>query len=324
MSEYRAGYLVKLRQLEALRAIAEAKSVHEAARRLFLTQPAISRSIRELEIELGVPLLTRSARGASLTPFAHQVLKRTQVVQREVGRILEDAAAARGELAGRLAVAVTPPAATRALADSLLELVAARPGVRPEIIEWRAENIADGLADGTIDVGLFTQYREPRTTAFEWVRLYELDVVLSIPATYGGKTTLSVAEIHALPWIVLDAPDDDAGFVATFFASHGLPLPKQVLRCTSMNLYLDLAMRMEAVAVWTSLARPFLLERERAGRVRLLDVDEALPRAGMYLAYASEDLLTATAQDFIGRLSEKLANGARERAPAGLVYSDVE
>ncbi|MBN3852282.1 LysR family transcriptional regulator [Paraburkholderia sp. Ac-20340] len=313
---------MKLRQLEALRAIAEAKSLHEAARRLFLTQPAISRSIRELEIELGLPLLTRSARGASLTPFAHQVLKRSQVVQREVGRILEDAAAARGELAGQLRIAVTPPASTRALADTLLELVAARPGVRPEVIEWRAENIADGLDDGTIDVGVFTQYREPRTTAFEWVRLYELDVVLSIPASWRGKRTMNVTEIHALPWIVLDAPEDDAGFVATFFGRYGLPLPKQTLRCSSMNLYLDLAMRMEAVAVWTSLARPYLAERERAGSVILLDVDEPLPRSGVYLAYSSEDLLTATAQDFIQRLSGKLMADERSRSPAGLIYDE--
>ncbi len=315
---------MKLRQLEALRAIAEAKSLHEAARRLFLTQPAISRSIRELEIELGLPLLTRTARGATLTPFAHQVLKRSQVVQREVGRILEDAATARGELAGRLTVAVTPPAATRALSDALLELVAARPGVRPEIIESRAENIADGLGDGTIDVGIFTQYSEPRTTAFEWRKLYELDIVLSIPATYRGKRTLSVAEIHALPWLVLDSPDDEAGFVATFFGNHRLALPRQIMRCTSMNLYLDLATRMEAVAIWTSLARPFLAERERSGRVRLLEVEEPLPSIGMYLAYASEDLLTATAQDFIRRLSEKLAKGPRERASAGLEYDDAE
>ncbi|WP_168669583.1 LysR substrate-binding domain-containing protein [Paraburkholderia sp. SG-MS1] len=314
---------MKLRQLDALRAVAEAGSLHEAARRLFLTQPAISRSIRELEVELGMQLLTRSANGATLTPFAHQVLKRALVVQREVGRIVEDAQTARGELGGRLTLAVTPPASTRALADSLIELTAARPDVNLQVIEWRAENIADGLRNGTIDVAIFTQYGEPKNATFEWTKLYDLDVQLTIAASYQGSETLSIQQLHALPWLLLDSPHDESGFVATLFRAHSMPTPARTTRCSAMNLYLDLAMQMEAVTIFTSLAMPLLSQRVDDGMLKLLKLTEPMPKIGMYLAYSSKELLTATAQDFIRRLRSKLDGDDEGRMPAGMRYSDT-
>ena len=318
----RYGDTVKLRQLDALRAVAEAGSLHEAARRLFLTQPAISRSIRELEVELGMQLLTRSANGATLTPFAHQILKRVFVVQREIERIMEDAQAARGELGGRLTLAVTPPASTRALADSLIELTAARPGVKLDVIEWRGENIADGLGNGKIDVAIFTRYGEPTNAAFAWTRLYELDVQLTIGPSYQGSETLTIKEIHALPWLLLDSPTDESSFVATLFGERGMPPPAHITRCSSMNLYLELSMQMQAVGVFTSLARPLLSQRVNEGSIKLLSLTESTPKVGMYLAYSNEELLTATAEDFIRRLRVKLDGRDSGRLPAGMLFND--
>ncbi|WP_322045084.1 LysR family transcriptional regulator [Paraburkholderia sp. J67] len=315
---------MKLRQLDALRAVAEAGSLHEAARRLFLTQPAISRSIRELEVELGMQLLTRAASGATLTPFAQQVLKRVMAVHREIERIEEDARAARGELGGQLTLAVTPPASTRALADSLSELAAARPGVKLQVIEARAENIADGLRDGTIDIGVFTQYCEPKNELFEWIKLYELDVLLTIPASYTGSETLTVEQIHALQWLSLDSPSDTSSFMATLFGQYGMPIPERTLRCSAMTLYLDLSAQIEAVSIWTALAKPLILQRVKAGTLKLLDLVEPMPRIGMYLAYSSEDLLTATAQQFVRLLRSKLEGDEAQRWPAGMAYSGAD
>ena len=59
---------MKLHQIRDLLAVADKGSLRAAARHLGLAQPSISRSIRELERELGVPLLERRARGTVLTP----------------------------------------------------------------------------------------------------------------------------------------------------------------------------------------------------------------------------------------------------------------
>ena len=74
---------MKLKQLQALRAVAETGSLQGAAGRLCVTQPAVSRAIIDLESELGVPLLTRTARGALLTGFGASILKRALLIDRE-------------------------------------------------------------------------------------------------------------------------------------------------------------------------------------------------------------------------------------------------
>lgn len=58
---------MKLNQLKALLAIADAGSIHEAARMLHLTPSALSKAVKELEREFGTELLTRSAKGMRLT-----------------------------------------------------------------------------------------------------------------------------------------------------------------------------------------------------------------------------------------------------------------
>lgn len=310
---------MKLRQLEALQAVAEMGSLQEAARRLFVTQPAISRSIRELEGELGIPLLVRSARGATLTPYAVSVLKRARAIHREVTRIMEDVEAMRGALNGQLTLAMTPPATSRMLADTLTDLAAARPEAKLHVLEWRAEQIADGLRDGTIDVGIFTQFGDPPTTAFEWELLYRLETLLVISGNYRGPLDLSLEAIHDMPWLVLDSPDDPTCFIATLFGEHQMPLPSRIMRCSSMNLYAELAMRMEAVTIWTTPALPVLAPHFDAGRLKRLSVVGGTPLIGMYLAYPSTDLLTATARDFVMRLRANLdREDSHARLPAGV------
>ncbi len=310
---------MKLRQLEALQAVAELGSLQEAARRLFVTQPAVSRSIRELEGELGIPLLVRSARGATLTPYAVGVLKRARAIHREVHRIIEDVEAIRGALNGQLTLAMTPPASSRALAETLTDFAANRPDAKLHVLEWRAEQIVEGLRDGTVDVGLFTQYSDPQTTSFEWQRLYELDTLLTISGSYGGPTSLTIEQLHELPWLVLDSTDDPSSFVVTLFNAYGMPLPKRMIRCSSMNLYGELSLRMPAVSIWTTPALPLLEPRFREGKLKQLKLRGGTPRLGMYLAYPSEDLLTATARDFVMRLRTKLGRqDIRGRQPAGI------
>eukprot|EP01031_Cornospumella_fuschlensis_P006796 gene6796-8452_t len=69
----------KSRHLRDFIAIAHSRSLRAAATSLGLTQPAISRSLQELEEELGVPLFERHARGVLLTPAGEKFLVRAQI-----------------------------------------------------------------------------------------------------------------------------------------------------------------------------------------------------------------------------------------------------
>src|SRR5262249_8002374 len=81
---------MKLNQMRDVVAIAERGSLRAAARHLSLAQPALTRSVHELERELGVPLFERRARGMILTPMGEAFVRRANAVLSEVRRARDE------------------------------------------------------------------------------------------------------------------------------------------------------------------------------------------------------------------------------------------
>ena len=95
------GITVKLNHLRDVIAVAERGSLRSAARQLGLAQPAITRSIRELEHELGVSLFERRVSGMILTPMGKAFLRRAVGIQRELQRTRDEIRAAQGQDHGK-------------------------------------------------------------------------------------------------------------------------------------------------------------------------------------------------------------------------------
>ena len=102
---------MKFNQLRDVVAIAERGSLRAAARHLALAQPALTRSVHELERELGVPLFERRARGMILTPMGEAFVRRANAVLSEVRRARDEVEQLHGGTRGRV---VAGPVARRA------------------------------------------------------------------------------------------------------------------------------------------------------------------------------------------------------------------
>jgi LysR family transcriptional regulator of abg operon len=98
---------MKLHHLRNFIAAAEHSSFRAAARELHLAQPAITRSIRELEQELGVPLFERRQQGVRLTAGGQSFLRRAQAVQLELRRGQEELRQINGEMVGEVSIAMS-------------------------------------------------------------------------------------------------------------------------------------------------------------------------------------------------------------------------
>ncbi|MCA0433490.1 MAG: LysR family transcriptional regulator [Proteobacteria bacterium] len=152
-----------IRQLQYLAALAREKHFTRAAAACNITQPTLSGRIRQLEQELGVPLLERSQRFVGLTSegervlkWAHRILDDWQSLQSELQQIKGK----KGELVGRLVLGVIPSALPKA---SLLTraMNAAHPSVDFTILSHSSEEIIRALNDFSIDAGITYLDNEP-------------------------------------------------------------------------------------------------------------------------------------------------------------------
>jgi DNA-binding transcriptional LysR family regulator len=145
---------VDTRLLRYFAAVAEEGNLTRAAQRLFVSQPALTKQIRQLESQLGVPLFTRSHAGMRLTAAGEALAGRVPGALAELDRALREAKSAASRAARVLRVGFLAGAANEATQQIITAFVRRRPGWR---VEMRASSWLDptaGLAVGDVDAAL--------------------------------------------------------------------------------------------------------------------------------------------------------------------------
>lgn len=135
---------IKLHQLRALVAVADHGSVIGASRALFVSQPAVTKAIRELETDLGITLLGRSVNGVTLTPSGESLLQRARLIVGELERAEQQMATERGALEGKVTVGVSPLAALTLLPHAYARFRQHMPEVNVEFLEQSASRLVEG------------------------------------------------------------------------------------------------------------------------------------------------------------------------------------
>jgi DNA-binding transcriptional LysR family regulator len=150
-SAFNRGPAMTLVQLRHLIALAESGSFSRAAEATHLTQPALSRSIRALEDELGVPLFDRIGRRAELTPTGRETLERARQLILDAAEIEERAGAvAQGRL-GKLRVGMGSGPGALLMTPLLVQAATGRPGWRVEVARGATAMLVQRLRARTLD-----------------------------------------------------------------------------------------------------------------------------------------------------------------------------
>jgi LysR family transcriptional regulator, nitrogen assimilation regulatory protein len=145
---------VDLKQLEYFVRVAELSSFTRAAQQLRIAQPALSRQVRLLEVELRQNLLLRNGRGATTTEAGKLLLEHGRGILHQVERAKEDLGRLRGGLAGRVAVGM-PPSVARVLAVPLTrEFRKQLPQATLALQEGLSVSMQESLINGRLDIAL--------------------------------------------------------------------------------------------------------------------------------------------------------------------------
>lgn len=145
---------LNLRDLQHFLAIAETGSFTEAGTRRALSQPALSRAIRQLEDRLGDRLFERDGRGARLSPAGERLMPIATRLVREAELGLEDVSAFIKGSRGRLCIAALPSLAATLLPGPLAAFQAGYPDIDVKILDGLAMNVETAVLEGRADLGL--------------------------------------------------------------------------------------------------------------------------------------------------------------------------
>ena len=217
------GSTVELRHLRYFVAVAEAENVLRAAtQRLHVSQPAVSRQIRDLEDELGVQLFERTGKSVRLTDAgwlflkeAREILERTDEAVRNVRAFVQA-----GET--ELQVGYTPALRAKIVSPTLRAFQQVMPKVHVKLHDWSYEKILTGLREGRLHLA-FT-VRPSKRSALHDLRFEELlreQVRLAVPPThpFAQRRSVSLADAAKEPFVGLtreDFPDYNAYLNAVF------------------------------------------------------------------------------------------------------------
>lgn len=228
---------MKLNQLRDVRAIAQNGSLRAAARALGLAQPALTRSVHELEHELGSPLFERKARGMTLTPVGEAFVRRANAILGDVQRAREEAEQISGGTCGSLVAGLSIAAHAALLPRSLPRFRGRYPDVRLRIIEGFFPTLESGLKDGSVDFYMGPRPATPVPEGLLLEKLFDNTRIVVCrsghPLVNAPKTPTSLVDLVDAEWVttsITHLADDELG---ALFKNHGLPHPKLVAQTQS-------------------------------------------------------------------------------------------
>ena len=225
---------MKLSHLRDIVAVAETGSLRSAGRMLGIAQPAITRSIRDIEHELGATLFERHAKGMRLTEMGRAFVRRAESVQAEIRRAHDEIDQMKGQLTGEITLAVSTASAMTLLPKALQNFRKTYPDAVLKISESFFAPIERDLLSGRIDfyVGPF----EPGSTSNSFIveELFQNQRRVVARKDHPLSGAQKFADLADAQWLrPVVAGRSTEGDFDEALAEFGIPNPKIVLQSHS-------------------------------------------------------------------------------------------
>jgi len=195
--------MAELKDLHCFAAVADTGTLSRAAREVHVAQPALSRRIRALERELGVELLTRHAKGVTLTPAGAAFAQGSRQLLQDVAAALERVEATALGRRGRVLLAATRGAVARGFPTDLQEsLRADYPDITVVVQDFEQPGPAEAVADGRADLGVGAEAALMPEVQSQPLWLETLDrVIVPWHHPLATRDSVSLEDLGVLPFV---------------------------------------------------------------------------------------------------------------------------
>lgn len=290
---------MELRQLAYFVAVAEEANFTRAAERVHVSQSGVSAQVRQLERDLGAPLIDRSGRVATLTAAGAAALphaRATLAIAAAVRQAVDDVA---GLLTGRIVVGMVTACTVTPLFDALAAFHLAHPGIEIALEEGNSDWLVERVRTGAADVALIGAAGAP-PEGLEALTILSEGLVAAVPPGHplAGRRAATLAEVTRYPIISLPPGTGVRAVFDQDCAAQGRR-PEIAFQASAPGAVADLACRGLGVAIFTeSMAAGF------SGQLTAVVIDDIATPALLALVWtraespALRELLAQSRQAF--------------------------
>ncbi len=231
-----------LKQLEYFVHVAEFGSFTRSSRYLQVAQPALSRQVRTLEVELRQTLFVRNGRGVTLTEAGHRLLEHARGILQQAQRARLDLEQHRGAAAGRLVIGL-PPSVSRTLTGPLVRAFRERfAHASFGIVESLSDHLLEWLVLGRVDFALVYGGLADAAIELQALKVEPLHLVAARAAAQGDRLVgpaVTLAQVAARELVIPARPHSMRMLLESALTDAGLKA-RVALEIESVPTMLDL------------------------------------------------------------------------------------
>ncbi len=265
---------MRLRQIRDFVAVVESGSIRAAARKLGVSQPAITKSVRSLEAELHSRLFQRTPHGIVPTPSGRAFFARARVAQTELRKAEEEVRQLGGESTGSVAFGVGPVATILIVPEAVIRFRHQFPRARLRILEGYTHTFLPLVRDETLDFALGVRPDAKLDPAFAFRPLFPLEYVVVARKGHPLRNVRSLTQLASADWISLLPPGVPGGPLDRTFSLAGLPGPQQMIRCDSYPVAVALLAKTDMLGI---ISRRMMKESPARDFLQHIAVTETMP-----------------------------------------------
>jgi LysR family pca operon transcriptional activator len=280
---------IKFRHLQTFIEVARQKSVGKAADVLSVTQPAVTRTIRELEDYLGVDLFEKEGRGIRISHFGEVFLKHAgesiAAVQRGVDSIVQ----AKHSLGPPLRIGALPTASVSLMPEAVAEFLKAGTGSLATIVTGENRWLLDALRVGDLDLVVGRLSAPERMTGLHFEPLYTEEVIFAVRSSHPllSRRNFSLSEIGNYTVLMPTQGSVIRPFVDRFLVTNGIAELTNVVETVSDSFGRAYVQRYDAI--WLISGGVVASEIE-AGRMARLEIDMSETRGAVGLTTRANEV----------------------------------
>ena len=260
---------LRFRHLVLIDTLARTQNMHATAQEMSISQPAVSKMLREIEHQLGFDVFARLPRSMTLTDLGTHVARFAQIALNDTGQFVSQINHLRQGGHGLLKVGTIYAATALAVPAAIVRVKQQWPLLTVQVLEGTSANMMTLLEHKELDlvVARFTLDRHRELFEFQALAPEPLCLVTGSQHPLAGASEVPLAELGSWPWVIYPTGTPMRARVEKAFVEAGMQTPENTVETVSLQTTMQLLQTTPAVAM---LAESMVEPEIQAGRLTRL------------------------------------------------------